>query len=104
VIRAAAGYFQRAMAFVTFTPHLFRYFPGLAEGEVPGATVAEVIGALDARHPGFRGYLVDDRGALRQHVNVFVAGSPVKDREELADRVAPTERIFIAQALSGGRT
>lgn len=104
MIGAAARYVARTMAFVTYTPHLSRFFPGLAEGEIPGATVAEVIAALDRKHPGLQGYLVDDRGALRQHVNVFVGGSPVKDREKLADRIAPSERIFIAQALSGGRT
>jgi hypothetical protein len=90
------------VAFVTFTPHLARYFPDLAEGEVDGATIAEIVRALDARHPGLAGYLVDDRGALRQHVNVFVGGTPVKDRERLGDRVGRGAPVFIAQALSGG--
>jgi|SoiMethySBSTD1v2_1073268.scaffolds.fasta_scaffold181195_2 hypothetical protein len=92
------------MAFVTFTPHLARFFPDLAEGEVAGATVADVIRALDAAHPGIAGYLVDDRGALRQHVNVFLEGSPVRDRASLADRVGRGQKLFIAQALSGGRS
>lgn len=92
------------MALVTFTPHLARFFPGLTEGEVDAATVADLVRALDAAHPGLKGYLVDDRGALRQHVNVFVRGAPVRDRETLGDRVKKGESVFIAQALSGGRS
>ena len=49
---------------VQFTPHLLRSFPALEEGHVSGATVAEVLSALDREHPGVRGFLVDDQGAL----------------------------------------
>jgi predicted phage tail protein len=90
------------MPHVSFTRHLLRFFPTLAEGEVPGSTVREVIDALERRHPGFASYIVDDRGRLRQHVNVFVREEPVRDRERLGDAVAPEDKVFIVQALSGG--
>ena len=57
---------------------------------------------LDRRHPGLASYLVDERGRLRQHVNIFVGESSVRDRERLSDGVASDARLFIAQALSGG--
>ena len=90
------------MARVSFTPHLKRFFPALAEGEVAGATVRDLIDELDRRHPGFASYIVDERGRLRRHVNVFVGEEPVHDRERLGDPVAPDERVFILQTLSGG--
>ncbi len=90
------------MARVTFTRHLLRFFPALAEGEVPGATVREVIDELERRHPGFAAYVVDETGRLRRHVNVFVGDEPVYDRARLSDKLSPGDRVFILQALSGG--
>ena len=90
------------MPHVAFTRHLQRFFPALVEGEVPGATVREVIDELDRRHPGFASYIVDETGRLRRHVNVFVGEEPIRDRERLGDALAPDDRVFILQALSGG--
>ena len=90
------------MAYVTFTRHLGRFFPDLAEGDVPGATVREVIEAIDRRHPGFASYIVDETGRLRRHVNVFVRGEPIHDRVTLSDAVGDADKLFILQALSGG--
>jgi hypothetical protein len=88
---------------VRFTTHLYRFFPDLSEEEeVEGATVAEVLASLDRRHPGLAGYVVDDRGALRRHVNIFVTNRPIRDRERLLDEVDPNTTVFIMQALSGG--
>jgi hypothetical protein len=90
------------MASVTFTAHLARYFPDLREGPVEAATVAELVAALERAHPGLASYLVDERGRLRQHVNVFVDGRALRDRERLGDALAPASRVYVAQALSGG--
>lgn len=90
------------MAHLDFTRHLSRFFPTLAPCELPAATVAELIEVLEARHPGLSGYLVDERGALRKHVNVFVDGELVADRVGLTDPLRAESEVFIVQALSGG--
>lgn len=90
------------MPHVSFTRHLRRFFPTLEAGDVPGATVRELIDELDRRHPGLASYVVDETGRLRRHVNVFVGEEPVRDRERLSDALTPEQRIFILQALSGG--
>jgi hypothetical protein len=90
------------MPVVRFTRHLVRYFPDLREVEVAGDTVRDVVRALDARWPGLAAYLVDDRGALRKHVNIFVRGEMVADRATLGDAVGPRDDIHVIQALSGG--
>ena len=64
--------------------------------------VSCLVRALDDLHPGLAAYLVDDQGALRKHVNIFVNDQLLDDRKGLADRVGPGDRVFIMQALSGG--
>ena len=89
---------------VELARHLLRFFPQL-EGrtiEVQAATVAEAVRAVDALAPGFAGYVVDERGALRRHVNAFVGQRIVVDRATLADPLAPSDTLYVFQALSGG--
>jgi hypothetical protein len=90
------------MPHVTFTPHLQRFFPDLANGEYAGTTVREVIADANRRHPGLASYLVDDTGRLRRHVNVFIGVEPIADRANLSDAVGPEDKVSILQALSGG--
>jgi molybdopterin converting factor small subunit len=91
------------MANVHFTTHLQRFFPTIQQGViVEASTVAEVVMALERRYPGLGDYVVDESGALRKHVNIFVDDELVLDRERLSDAVAAKTRVFIFQALSGG--
>ena len=92
------------MPCIELTRHLFRFFPDLAGRDivVEAASVAEVVRALEAIAPGIEFYLCDERGRLRQHVNVFIGEEPVIDRRGLSDRVEPDSRVFVMQALSGG--
>lgn len=92
------------MAKVELTRHLYQFFPALegAELDMAGETVAEVVAEMEKVAPGFAFYVCDERGRLRQHVNIFVGEEPVHDRRSLSDRVEPGSRVFIMQALSGG--
>ena len=90
------------MPTVKFTRHLKRYFPELDALEVDGETVLDVVLAVDAIHPGFAFYVVDEQKRLRKHVNVFIGDVMVKDRETLSDTVTTSDEIYIMQALSGG--
>lgn len=89
---------------VALTPHLFRFFPTLEKREltVPAGSVAEVLVAVDKLAPGFSDYLLDEHGALRQHVNICINQSLIVDRRALSDRVSDDATVFIFQALSGG--
>ena len=92
------------MAKVELTRHLHAFFPALEGREivVDGATVADVIGQLERVAPGIAFYICDERGRLRQHVNIFLDEERIVDREKLSDRVDRDTRIFVIQALSGG--
>lgn len=92
------------MAKVELTSHLKTFFPHLGSGDlrVEAATVAEVVRALETQAPGIGGYICDERGRLRRHVNIFVEEDRIIDRESLSDPVEADTRVFIFQALSGG--
>lgn len=69
---------------------------------VPGATVREVLTAAFAGNPRAEGYVLDERGALRPHMVVFVDGVAVSDRRTLSDAVGGASEVHVMQALSGG--
>ena len=87
---------------VQFTKHLIRFFPELRDGDFEGTTLAEVIASIERAYPGIGGYLVDERGGVRQHVNVFVGDDLLRERERLSDQLPRDATISIFQALSGG--
>lgn len=90
------------MALVRFTKNLKRFFPTLCELNVPARSVAEVITAVEQKFPGISSYIIDETGALRKHVNIFVGDEMIDDRARLSDCVEPDDTVYIAQALSGG--
>jgi hypothetical protein len=69
---------------------------------VPGATVRAALDAVFAEYPNLRGYVTDERGALRHHVVAFADGVAVRDKTTLAEPVGPDAEIYLFQALSGG--
>jgi sulfur-carrier protein len=75
---------------------------GAALVSVEGATLADVLAALDAAHPGFKERLFDESGALRKFVNVFVADDDVRYLEGLATVVPDGETVSIIPAVAGG--
>jgi molybdopterin synthase sulfur carrier subunit len=86
---------------VVLAPHLSRHVAS-REFDVDGSTVSEALAAVFAVAPALRGYVLDDQGELRKHVQVFVAGELVRDREKLSDPVSRATEIRVLQALSGG--
>lgn len=89
------------MASIEMSPH-FRTHVDVDLPRIDGGTVREALDSLFAANPRLRGYVLDDRGAVRKHVVVFLNGSSVRDRVNLSDPLPPDGEIFLMQALSGG--
>ena len=68
----------------------------------PGATVGEALGALFQQQPQLRGYLLDERGALRKHVCIFADGQRLAREAAMSHPVAADSKLYVMQALSGG--
>jgi len=93
-----------AMPTVEMTRHLYRFFPAFENRViwVHAGSVAEVLRAVDELAPGFSDYVLDERGALRKHVNLSINDRILVDRKTLSDRVPDDGTVYIFQALSGG--
>lgn len=92
------------MATVEITKHLWDFLPTLRDKTLTlhGSTVAELMLEVERIAPGFTGYICDERGCLRTHVNIFVGQERILDRTRLSDRVDPDAKVLVMQALSGG--
>jgi molybdopterin synthase sulfur carrier subunit len=88
------------------TIHLPAALSGYAGGQrrvaVDGATVGKVLAALGQVHPGVGQRVLDDRGVLRRHVNVFVNGESIRYLNGMGTPVSDTDEVWILPAVSGG--
>jgi sulfur-carrier protein len=75
---------------------------GASEVDLEGDTVADLLKALDAAHPGFGDRLFDEAGKLRRFVNVFVADEDVRFLQGLETPVADGTTVSIVPAVAGG--
>jgi molybdopterin converting factor small subunit len=71
---------------------------GNREVAIEGASVGEVLRELERRHPKIEGWVLDEHGRVRRHVNVFVDGERV--REDAA--VASDAIVHVLPSISGG--
>ena len=87
------------MAVVRLRGPLKRLAGDQAEHAIEGDSVAALLHELEREHPATSGWILDERGAVRQHIAVFVNG-------ELGDpemAVGADDRVDVLPALSGGR-
>ncbi len=78
------------------------YTGGASEVAADGGSLAEVIDALEVAHPGLRARVLDDDGAIRRFVNVYVNDDDVRFAEGLATATPDGASISIIPAVAGG--
>jgi molybdopterin converting factor small subunit len=83
---------------VILTGSICQHAGGLGAVDVDGGTALALVRALETSYPGLRGWVVDERGALRRHVRLFLRGSSVT----LDAAVGPNDELHIVAAISGG--
>ncbi len=86
---------------IAFTTHLESHVDCPARS-VPGNTVRAVLDSAFQGNERALAYVLDEQGALRHHMVIFVNGRAVKDREKLSDPVPDDAEVYVMQALSGG--
>jgi molybdopterin converting factor small subunit len=77
---------------------LKRLASGRSEHALEARTVSELLHALEQSHPALTGWILDERGKLRPHINVFVNGELGNAGSALDDG----DRVDVIPAISGG--
>jgi molybdopterin converting factor small subunit len=89
---------MRLMAVVTLRGPLKQLAGGRGDHAIDGATVVELLRELEREHAALGGWILDERGSIRRHINVFVNGD--MGSEETA--ISQDDRIDVLPAISGG--
>jgi molybdopterin converting factor small subunit len=86
------------MALVRVRGPLKRLAGDRSEHAIDGGSVGELLVAIERAHPAAQGWILDERGVLRRHINVFVNG----ERAAQDTQVEDGDRIDVLPAISGG--
>ena len=86
------------MAIVRVHGPLKKLAGGSAEHPVDGDTIGDLLRALERDHPALSGWVLDERGLIRRHINVYVNG----ERGDESTAVAAGDRVEVLPAITGG--
>ena len=70
--------------------------------EVDAPTIGEAITELQTRYPGIKERLVDDSGAVRRFVNVYVNEEDIRFLQNQQTKLKDGDEISIIPAIAGG--
>src|SRR4029079_2296529 len=91
------------MAIEVRVPTILRsYTDGQKSVPASGDTIAELLADLDTRHPGVRGRLLTEEGALHRFVNVYVNDEDVRFLGGLDAKLNDGDTVTILPAVAGG--
>jgi molybdopterin converting factor small subunit len=71
---------------------------GVGSVVVEADTAAAAVRALEAAYPELKGWVVDEQGAVRRHVRLFLRGGAVP----LEAALGPEDELHIVASISGG--
>jgi sulfur-carrier protein len=71
---------------------------GSAEHSIEGSTVLELLEGLEREYPALSGWVLDERGLIRRHINVYVNG----ERGGASTAVRGQDRVEVLPAITGG--
>ena len=75
---------------------------GQTKIEASPGTLADVISDIDRRHPGFRSRVLDESGALRTYVNVYIGDDDARTRGGTGATVPDGSEVMVIPAMAGG--
>ncbi|HYY45149.1 MAG TPA: MoaD/ThiS family protein [Actinomycetota bacterium] len=87
------------MAQVVLPSSLRNLAGGPAEVEITASHLGALLTRLEVLYPDLRGRILDETGAVRPHVNVFLNG----ERAGLAEPIKDADRVQVLPAISGGQ-
>jgi sulfur-carrier protein len=89
------------MPTVEFAPALTRHVACPAQ-DVAAQTLRGALEVAFAAAPAMKGYVLDEQGAVRKHVAVFVNARMIASRTQLDVPLGANDKVVVLQALTGG--
>ena len=90
------------MATVKLRAPLSQRTGGTGSHDLPGDTVGQVLRELEQRFPTVQGWILDERGRVRDHVNVFVNGERTVSGTAIDTPVSESDVLQVLPSISGG--
>ncbi len=87
---------------IEFTSQLAQHVECPPEQQVEAPTLQEALELLFDEYPRLRDYVMDEQGALRPHIALFIDGEMLQERDIREVPLASGSEVFVMQALSGG--
>ncbi len=78
------------------------YTGGESEVSAEGQTLSEVLDDLESNHSGIKARILDEQGAIRRFVNVYVGNDDVRFLEALETSTPDGTQISVIPAVAGG--
>jgi molybdopterin synthase sulfur carrier subunit len=75
---------------------------GAAVVEVDAADVSQALDALNQRYPGFKERLYDEKGQLRQFINIYRNDEDIRFGSGLKTPLKENDDLSIVPAVAGG--
>ncbi|HSC87035.1 MAG TPA: MoaD/ThiS family protein [Polyangiaceae bacterium] len=92
------------MAVTVRIPTPLRTFTGGNEAvKLEGKNVRELVDNLEAAHPGIKERLIDEKGAVRRFVNLYLGEEDIRFLDGLDTELSGNEELSIVPAIAGGR-
>lgn len=70
--------------------------------EASAGTLAEIISDIERRHPGFRSRVLDESGAIRTYVNVYIGDDDARTHGGTGAAVPDGSEVMVIPAMAGG--
>ncbi len=71
---------------------------GRAEHSLAASTVQSILRDLESAHPALKGWVLDERGQIRRHINIYINGELGAEDSVVREH----DRVEVLPAISGG--
>jgi sulfur-carrier protein len=78
------------------------YVENQTEIPLQGQTIADVLNTLVTRYPTIKTHIMDDKGNIRRHINLFINEDNIKSLNGLETPVQENDKIILLPSISGG--
>lgn len=93
---------ERVAVEIVLPAALREYAKGAPEVRAVGRTLDALLTDLDAKYPGIRQRILEDSGAIRPYVSVFVNGDQVEQPDPARVRLRDGDTVHILPSIAGG--